>query len=63
MIAIALAFIDVNSFGDVFVKNLDIVPFIINLLSTSLMIICVIATLFSGYEYLKNGKDLLKDIK
>ena len=63
MIAIALAFIDVNSFGDFFVKNLDIVPFIINLLSTSLMIICVIATLFSGYEYLKNGKDLLKDIK
>ena len=63
MIAIALAFIDVNSFGDIFVKSLDTIPFIINLLSTLLMIICVIATIISGYEYLKNGKDLLKDVK
>ena len=63
MIAIALAFIDVNSFGDIFVKSLDTILFIINLLSTLLMIICVIATIISGYEYLKNGKDLLKDVK
>ena len=63
MIAIALAFIDVNSFGAIFFKELDTVPFVINLLTTSLMIICVVATIFSGYEYLKNGKDLLKDVK
>lgn len=63
MIAIILAFIDINSFGDIFVKQMDTIPFILNLLTTTLMIICVIATLFSGYEYLKGGKDILKDTK
>lgn len=33
----------------------------INILSTSLLIICVVATIFSGLNYLKDGKDLLKD--
>ena len=63
MIAIILAFIDVNNFGDIFIKHLGTIPFILNMLTTSLMIICVIATIFSGYEYLKNGKELLKDAK
>lgn len=63
MIAIALAFVDVNSFGAIFFEKLDTVPFILNLLTTLLMIVCVVATIFSGYEYLKNGKDLLKDVK
>lgn len=63
MIAIILAFIDVNSFGDIFVKQMDVIPFILNLIVTILMIVCVIATIFSGYEYLKDGKDLLKDTK
>lgn len=63
MIAIILAFIDVNSFGDIFVKQMDVIPFILNLIVTILMIVCVIATIFSGYEYLKGGKDLLKDTK
>lgn len=35
--------------------------FIINILASILMTISVIATVFSGYEYLKDGKDLLKD--
>lgn len=63
MIAIILAFIDVDSFGDIFVKQMDVIPFILNLIVTILMIVCVIATIFSGYEYLKGGKDLLKDTK
>ena len=63
MIAIILAFIDVNLFGDIFVKQMDVIPFILNLIVTILMIVCVIATIFSGYEYLKGGKDLLKDTK
>lgn len=33
----------------------------INILSSVMLIICVIATIFSGYEYLKDGKDMLKD--
>ena len=48
MIAIILAFIDVNNFGDIFIKHLGTIPFILNMLTTSLMIICVIATIFSG---------------
>lgn len=35
--------------------------FIINILASVLMTISVIATIFSGYEYIKGGKDLLKD--
>ena len=61
MIAIILAFLDVNSFGTIFIKTLPVMQFLINLLSTIFMIICVIATIFSGYEYLKGSKELLKD--
>ena len=63
MIAISLAFLDVNSFGDVFLKERTVPAFILNLIVTILMIICTIATIFSGYEYLKGGKDILKDTK
>ena len=35
--------------------------FIINIIASLLITISVIATIFSGYEYLKDGKDLLKD--
>ena len=34
---------------------------VFNVITTLLMVISVIATIFSGYNYLKNGKDLLKD--
>lgn len=61
MIAIILAFVDVNSFGDCFRGVLSGVPFVLNLFVTIMMIIQVIATIFSGFDYLKNGKDLLKD--
>lgn len=62
MIAIGMALLDLNKFGAIFQTQLEVVPFIWNLLSTMLMVICVIATIFSGYEYLKDGKDLLKDM-
>ena len=35
--------------------------FIINILSTIMLLICVVATIFSGWDYLKGGKELLKD--
>lgn len=35
--------------------------FIINIIASVLITVSVIATIFSGYEYLKGGKDLLKD--
>lgn len=62
MIAIILAFIDNNSFGTIFTGNLtNSYEITINILTTLMMIICVIATIFSGIDYLKGGKELLKD--
>ena len=61
MIAIILAFIDVNAFGDCFTGKLSGFAFGLNLVVTIMMIIQTIETIFSGYEYLKDGKDLLKD--
>ena len=60
MIAIILAFIDINSFGAIFTGNLQGFVFGLNLLTTGLMIISTIATIFSGYDYLKNGKELFQ---
>lgn len=63
MLAITVAFIDNNAFAAIFSVNLNGAAFIVNLISTILMTACTIATIFSGYEYLKGGKDILKDIK
>ena len=60
MIAIILAFIDINSFGAIFNENLQGFAFVFNLLTTALMTISTIATIFSGYDYLKNGKELFQ---
>ena len=61
MIAIILAFVDLNAFGECFTGNLTGFVFGLNLVVTVMMIIQTIATIFSGYEYLKEGKDLFKD--
>lgn len=61
MLAIIVAFIDTHAFGTIFTGNLTGVPLVINSLNTILMLICVIATVFSGWEYVKGGKDLLKE--
>ena len=61
MTAIILMFLDVNSYGAIFTGNLTGFAFALNLVTTLLMTISVIATIFSGYEYLKGGKELLKD--
>lgn len=61
MIAIILAFVDVNSFGVCFSGELSGFAFVLNLVVTVMMIIQTIATIFSGYEYLKDGKNLFKN--
>ncbi len=61
MFALIFALVDVNSFGACFSGNLAGFALVLNILVTILMIAQTIATIFSGYEYLKNGKDLLKD--
>ena len=63
MIAIIFAFIDLNSFGACFSGELQGMAFALNLFTTSMMIIQTIATIFSGYDYLKGAKDLLKSEK
>lgn len=61
MIAIILVFLDNNAYGTIFTGTLTGFSFALNLVTTVLLTISVIATVFSGWEYLKNGKDLLKD--
>ena len=61
MIAIVLAFIDINKFGEIFNGRLEGTEFVINMLVTILMSVSVVATTFSGWEYIKDGTDLLKE--
>lgn len=61
VIAIAFAFIDSNPFGEVVKGTLTGSDLIVNIITTVMMTICVLATIFSGIEYLKNGKDLFKE--
>ena len=61
MIAIILAFIDVNAFAAFLTAELTGTALILNILATVMMFISVIATIFSGWDYVKNGKELLKD--
>ena len=63
MIAIIAMFLDKYSFG-YFIGNtasMSVFEIVFNAFTTIMMIVCVISTIFSGYDYLKNGKDLLKD--
>lgn len=59
MCALILALVDMNSYAECLSGNLQGVPLILNVASTVLMTISVIATIFSGWDYIKNGKDLL----
>ena len=75
MIAIIFCFLDPFKFGQ-FIFRVPMVTdmaansaaiymttgqFLINILGTVILVISVIATIFSGIDYLKNGKELLKD--
>ena len=61
MLGLIIALIDVNSFGKFLDGSLSGINLIINIASTTMLVISVIATIFSGWEYIKNGKDLLLD--
>lgn len=60
MIAIILAFIDLHSFGQCFTGELQGGEFILNSIVTIMMIIQTIATIFSGMDYMKGAKELIK---
>lgn len=61
MVAIIMAFIDKYPYGAIFTTQMSTFSFVWNLVVTVIMTFSVIATIFSGYEYLKDGKDILKD--
>ena len=61
MIAIMLMLIDSNKFLAFTTTKLPMPWMILNILGSIMMLISVITTIFSGYTYLKNGKDLFKD--
>ena len=61
MIAIVLALLDLNAFGECFTGVLQGGDLILNLIVTIMMIIQVIATIFSGIDYMKGAKKYIKD--
>ena len=61
MLAIILIMFDRNNFWDCFRGGLTGVDFAINLVATILLLVSVVATIFSGADYMKNGKELFKD--
>ena len=76
MTAIILAFLDKFSFGQFVFRvgseaeqmassvgvYMNTPQFILNIVVTILMVVSVIAAIFSGWDYIKGGKDLLKDM-
>jgi CDP-diacylglycerol--glycerol-3-phosphate 3-phosphatidyltransferase len=60
MIAIIFALIDVNSFGACLTGELQGVPLALNTFVTVMMIVQTIATIFSGIDYMKDAKNLMK---
>ena len=61
MFALIFIMFDPNPFAECFRGTISGADFVLNIISTVLLLISVIATIFSGYDYMKNMKDLLKD--
>ena len=64
MVAIILALININGtniFGNFITGNLTGIELVVNVATTVLLTISVIATVFSGWDYLNKGKDLFKE--
>ena len=61
MIAIVLAFLDIGVFFEFTKGTLSGIHLVINVVTSIMLVISVIATIFSGIDYIKDGKDLLKD--
>ena len=59
MIAVIAAFLNTGGFLECFGGTLNGLDFVMNLIASVMMLVCVFATIFSGWDYLKDGKDLL----
>lgn len=60
MLGLVVAFVDVNGFGAIFSGKLTGAAFGLNLVTTVLLSISVIATIFSGIDYLKGSRELFE---
>ena len=60
MIAIILAIVDLHGFGECLTGTLQGGDLVLNFVVTILMIVQVIATIFSGVDYMKSAKELIK---
>ena len=61
MIAIVLSFLDIYAFATFMDIKLTGLALVINILSSLFMFVSVVATIFSGWSYIKGGKELLKN--
>ena len=66
MVAIIMMFLDKYSFAAVLnsttIGTMNTFEIIFNSITSVLMFVSVIAAIFSGWDYIKGGKDLLKDM-
>ena len=60
MIAIILIFIDPNPFFSFVNGELSGFPIVLNIVDSLVLIVSVVATVFSGYQYVKDWKELFK---
>ena len=61
MIAIIFLLIDIYPFFEFINPEMEIFPAIFNGVGSIMLLISVIATIFSGWDYLKNMKDFIKE--
>ncbi len=61
MIAIIVVFFDKFAFCSFLNTSMNVGEYVLNVIGSVLMIVSVVATIFSGYDYLKGGKEFLKD--
>ena len=61
MISIIMMFVDKNGYFGMLKGHLTGWDLALNIVTSVLITISVIATIFSGWEYIKDGKELLKD--
>ena len=61
MVGLIVALIDMNSFGKCLSGDLNGWALVINIITTVALSVSIIATVISGWDYIKDGKDLLKD--
>ena len=61
MIAIILALLDVHAFGAFITQELTGFAWALNVTASTIMFVSVIATIFSGWDYIKHGKKLFQE--